>query len=62
MAGGLKALVLLERAHLKRISARHLRASTAAYTNEEEWVRKSRKLAKEEEKEAEHLEYMARHD
>lgn len=58
--GGLKALALLDRARTKRISARHLRATAAVYTDEQEWVRNSRSTAKKLEKEAEHLEYMAR--
>jgi len=58
--GGLRALALLERAHNKRLAARHLRATANMYSNEEEWVQKAHALAKKAEQEAEHLEFMAR--
>lgn len=60
--GGLKALALLERAHTKRMSARHLRATAGMYSDEEDWVRDARSTAKKLEKEAEHLERMAREE
>jgi len=58
--GGLRALALLERAHIKRLSARHLRATAGMYSNEHDWVQKARASARDAEREAEHLEYMAR--
>lgn len=58
--GGWRTLALLDRARTKRISARHLRATAAVYTDEQEWVRNARPTAKKLEKEAEHLEYEAR--
>lgn len=57
--GGLRALALLDRAQIKRESARHLRATAAIYTNEQEWVRNSRCTANQLEREAEHLEHAA---
>jgi len=58
--GGLRTLALLEKARNKRMSARHLRATAAAYTDEEEWVHNSRATAKKLECEAECLEHQAR--
>jgi len=58
--GGFKALALMDKAQLKRGSAKHLRATAAVYTDEQEWVRKSRSTADRLEREAEVLERMAR--
>jgi len=60
--GGLRALALLDRAHTKRLSARHLRATAGMYSNEHPEVQKMRASARKSEREAEHLEYMARGD
>ena len=57
---GVKALALMDRAQLKRESARHLRAAAAVYTDEQEWVRNSRRAADEADREAESIERQLR--
>lgn len=47
MAGGLKALALLEKAKRAKFRARHLRAVADMYSTEYDWVRKNYEDAKQ---------------
>ena len=58
--GGFRALALLERARIKRASARHLRAMAGMYGNENEDAQRMRASAKKSEREAEVIERIAR--
>ena len=46
MAGGLKALALLEKAEQAKLHAKHLRAVASMYSTEYDWVQKSFEAAK----------------
>ena len=58
--GGFRALALLERARIKRASARHLRATAGMYGNENEDAQRMRASARKAEREAEVIERIAR--